>query len=163
MEWKPISGYESLYEISDKGNIRSVRSGRELKVRPNSDGYLIVSLFKKGKRVTTTVAKLVGLQFVSGFSKNRNQISYIDGDRKNLDHKNLQWTSNFPNNKNDVMRDFSKSTRIKATNETTGEVNIFENMGDASAFLGEKPYFVRDKMRRKTKRESVNGHTLERI
>lgn len=162
-EWKSISGYDGLYLISDEGNVKSVRTNKVLTPRHNKDGYLIISLHKDGHRVTTTIAKLVGLHFVKGQTKNNNQIIYLDGNRDNVLATNLAWSSTFKNNQNDVLKNIMLSTRIMATNEETGEQQIFENMGDASAFLGEKPYFVRDKMRKKIIRKNVNGYTLERI
>ena len=47
--WKPVSGYEGLYEVSDTGRVRSLKFGkaRVLKPRNNGWGYLLVNLCKE--------------------------------------------------------------------------------------------------------------------
>jgi hypothetical protein len=48
--WKPVVGYEGVYEASDFGNVRRIkpgiatRPGKVLKPFPHSEGYLRVSL-----------------------------------------------------------------------------------------------------------------------
>ena len=46
--WKAIAGYEGLYEVSDKGRVKSLWNGKEKILKPgkNSSGYLLVSLHK---------------------------------------------------------------------------------------------------------------------
>ena len=53
--WKDIPQYEELYQVSNLGNIKSLNynnTGKEqiLKPRKNKDGYLMVHLYKNGKR-----------------------------------------------------------------------------------------------------------------
>ena len=56
--WKDVVEYEGLYEVSDKGNVRSVArkdsigrkcGGRVLKPINNGHGYLQVDMCKNGK------------------------------------------------------------------------------------------------------------------
>lgn len=76
--WKPLSNYEGLYEISNKGQIKSV--GRyiksnhnntrfqEEKIRKltvNNKGYITVRLCKNGKYKTFLVHRLVAETIVS--------------------------------------------------------------------------------------------------
>lgn len=53
--WKPVVGFEGLYEVSDQGRVRSLRTGRILKPQKQTTGYLQVSL---GRRLHT-VHKIV--------------------------------------------------------------------------------------------------------
>ncbi len=45
-EWRPVVGYEGLYEVSDQGQVRRVapgmgtRPGRVLRARKDKGGYL---------------------------------------------------------------------------------------------------------------------------
>ena len=53
-EWRPLVGYEGLYEVSNRGNMKSLnyrRTGKEriLKPQKNRCGYLQVQLWKDGK------------------------------------------------------------------------------------------------------------------
>lgn len=52
-EWRPVVGYENRYEVSDKGKVRSLLSGkrRELKQNPDTHGHLAVNLYN-GSRAT---------------------------------------------------------------------------------------------------------------
>ena len=72
-EWRPIYGYEGIYEISNTGRVRSIdrrdkngvlRKGRELKVR--WDDYFseyIVSLSKDGKTKSRSIGYLTRSSF----------------------------------------------------------------------------------------------------
>ena len=48
--WKDIEGYEGLYQVSDKGRVKSFKFGKEriLKPQNNSRGYLHVNLCRTG-------------------------------------------------------------------------------------------------------------------
>lgn len=88
--WKDISGYEGYYQVSDKGNIRNVRTNNNLKHTMNNRGYEQVTLSKDGKKKTIRVHKLVA----DAFLPNPNEIDiaiHIDGDRTNNAVINLKW------------------------------------------------------------------------
>ena len=70
--WKPVVGFEGMYEVSDLGRVRGVDRrighprggsrlwcGRVLKQTVMSNGYLEVSLCKNGSRVVRTVHSIV--------------------------------------------------------------------------------------------------------
>lgn len=73
--WLPVAGYEGLYEVSDRGRVRSVdalvangtstrlRKGRVLKTLPK-DGYRCVSLSGGGVVKRRKVSRLVAAAFV---------------------------------------------------------------------------------------------------
>lgn len=102
--WKPIIGYEGLYEISNYGSIRSVertvisKNGRVLKqkgilLKTNKRGrYTCKSLFKDGGSRAYTVHRLVALVFLPN-SENKPHINHIDNDRYNNYVGNLEWVT----------------------------------------------------------------------
>jgi hypothetical protein len=62
--WKSVTDYEGLYEVSNFGRVRSLnykRSGEEriLTPRASGNGYLTVTLYKNGQRITRTVHSLL--------------------------------------------------------------------------------------------------------
>lgn len=61
--WKPVVGHEGRYEVSDEGQVRSVKTGRLL-AGGVSGRYRNVSLRKDGKTVVVRVQHLVLEAFV---------------------------------------------------------------------------------------------------
>ena len=48
--WKPIIGYENIYNISNLGRIKSIRNNIILKLHPDKDGYLRTNISQNGVR-----------------------------------------------------------------------------------------------------------------
>lgn len=93
--WKPINGYEGLYEVSDLGNVRSLNLGnrgftRNLYLKPHKDGYRQVELFRNGQKRMLTVHRLVAQAFLPN-PNGYDQVNHIDFDRSNNDVSNLEW------------------------------------------------------------------------
>lgn len=72
-QWKPITGFEGYYEVSDLGRIRSINrivknrlfTGIILKpVNNTTGGYPFVCLIKNGKRRSLKIHKLVARAFI---------------------------------------------------------------------------------------------------
>lgn len=103
-EWKPISGYEGFYEVSNFGNIRSVdryvRSGngslRKIPSRPVAQvvthGYKVVCLSRENKQKCIRVHKIVCSEF-NGAGAPNEVVNHIDGDRMNNRFDNLEWVT----------------------------------------------------------------------
>jgi hypothetical protein len=80
--WKPVVGYEELYEVSNLGTVKSlkrkfVKEDKILKPWTRKDGYLRVALCKNGIRTLCYVHRLVGLAFLE-----------LDGEKPTINHKN---------------------------------------------------------------------------
>ena len=101
--WRPIKGYEGLYEASNLGNVRSVDrvivysngrkhflKGKILKPVKNQEGYLFLWLFKDSKRKTFKVHRIIMNTFVPNPS-NLPQINHKDEDKTNNCVDNLEW------------------------------------------------------------------------
>lgn len=112
--WKPIPGYEGLYEASNLGRIRSVdrelvqrnnkgsvsvfrRKGRILAQRMSSAGYLRVNLSKDDEHSTHHVHKLICLAFYGVPESGRDQAAHNDGTRTNNVLSNLRWATTSEN------------------------------------------------------------------
>lgn len=78
-EWRPVAGYENLYEVSDDGRVRSLPKTRnnrhypmqELKQVPNrfQNGRLRVTLTKDGVQTQYRVHRLVARAFLGDDSR----------------------------------------------------------------------------------------------
>lgn len=109
--WKPISGYEGLYEVSDKGNVRSVDryidakikhvkkrliKGVVLKKNKKRNGYFTVDLCKNGVVKTTLIHRLVANAFVEN-DRGCKYVNHIDSNRENNNASNLEWVTSREN------------------------------------------------------------------
>lgn len=65
--WKDIPNYEGLYQISNLGNVKSFKWGKEkiLKPYPDTYGYMQIDLRKSSIRKSITVHKLVAIVFLN--------------------------------------------------------------------------------------------------
>lgn len=111
-EWRPVAGYEGLYEVSSLGRVRSldrvtvtVRSGapwtlrtrgRMLALSPNSGGYLWLSLYRDNLETKAAVHRLVAQAFVDGEEPGL-FVCHNDGDNQNNRASNLRWDTQASN------------------------------------------------------------------
>lgn len=101
--WKDINGYESIYQVSNLGNIRCLHFGnknsnviKNLKASFNNAGYLKIELHKDGKRKMFYVHRIVANAFIPN-PNNLPQINHIDGDKTNNKISNLEWVTSKEN------------------------------------------------------------------
>jgi len=97
--WKPIKNYENLYEISSKGRIKSLPkkgSNKTLLLKNRytdpSTGYISIMLHKNNKSLTLRIHRLLAIHFVEN-PNNYPIVNHIDGDKKNNNINNLEWTT----------------------------------------------------------------------
>lgn len=91
--WKPVHGYEGLYEVSSYGRIRSLyRYKKILKPMISNAGYERVDLFKEKKRKQFSVHRLVATAFVPNL-RSLPMVNHIDENKLNNHAKNLEWVT----------------------------------------------------------------------
>ena len=95
-KFKDIKGYEGLYQISDMGRVKRLKSKgclleRFLKVGYSSE-YQKVSLHKKGNKKTHDVHRLVADSFIPN-PNNKPQVNHIDGNKHNNRLSNLEYVT----------------------------------------------------------------------
>ena len=94
-EWKPVVGYEGLYEVSNLGRVKSLgneysRKEKILKQRKDKYGYLIINIYKEGKIKTCKVHRLVANAFLEN-PNNYPCVNHIDENPLNNQVDNLEW------------------------------------------------------------------------
>ena len=114
--WKPIKGFEGLYEVSNMGNVRSVdryvMCGKQyclLKGKPKKAyytpmGYLMTDLCKNGQGTHYYVHRLVAEAFISN-PKNLPCIDHINTIRDDNRVENLRWCTKKENANNPLTRE----------------------------------------------------------
>ncbi len=113
-EWRPITGYEGLYEVSSLGKVRSLdhvvknrysfalRHGRILKQSPDRAGYLQVHLSKKNDVSTEKVHRIVAATFLGLPPTPDAQVNHLDFTKSNNVVNNLEWCSRQVNHRHAV-------------------------------------------------------------
>lgn len=101
--WKPVVGYEGLYEVSNLGRVKRIavgpgaRAGRILKARRLNGGHLTLGLYRDGKREKFLVHRLVLLAFVGPCPDGMQGCHAPDPDPSNNRLSNLRWDTQSEN------------------------------------------------------------------
>jgi len=94
--WKDIKGYEKLYQVSNLGNIKSLKTGKNL-YYSKSKRYLRVGLFKDKKRKGFSIHRLVAEAFIPN-PNNYPCVNHKDCNGNNNRVDNLEWCTYKQNN-----------------------------------------------------------------
>ena len=113
--WKPVVGYEGLYEVSNQGRVRSLGrvksyyNGRwsvwtQITMKPKTlkqkerGGYFFVTLIdNNSKRKEWGVHRLVAMSFAPGYEFGLD-VNHKDENKKNNFASNLEWCTRLYNN-----------------------------------------------------------------
>ncbi len=110
-QWKPVPGYEDLYQVSDRGRVRRIAGGSGTHVghvlRPNKDihGYPKVDLCRNGHAKTRRVHALVAQAFLGPCSDGM-EVNHDNGIKEDNRVGNLEYMTHGENVKHsrDVLR-----------------------------------------------------------
>lgn len=152
--WKPIPGYEGLYEASNKGRVKSIErvvvrnDGRKrtvkeriLKGSPDKAGYLLVTLHDgKSEQRTYPTHRLIGFTFLEPV-EGKNEINHIDENKVNNAVWNLEWCTREENNNYGTRTERSAKTQSKSVAQLTKDgklVKVWLSTREAERQLGLK-------------------------
>jgi len=92
--WKDVVGYESLYQVSNLGRVKSLYQKKEkiLKKCFTIDFYHRVNLCNKGKNKNFRVHRLVAEAFIPNINQ-KETVNHIDGNKQNNNVNNLEWAT----------------------------------------------------------------------
>ena len=159
--WKEISGYEGLYEVSDLGRVKSLKYGKEkiLKQGKTTGGYLKVNLYKDGHRKHLFVHRLVSEAFIQN-PNNLETVNHKDEVKTNNKVCNLEWMSKKDNNNYGTRNKRaaeSHSKQVQMFDKSTGELlATFPSTLEAGGVTGIAPQNISECCR--GKRKSAGGY-----
>lgn len=93
--WKDIEGYEGKYQVSNLGNVRSLRFrnqnfSKDLTQKTNNKGYKVVNLTDNSKNKPALVHRLVAMAFIDN-PNNFPVVNHKDENPQNNHVDNLEW------------------------------------------------------------------------
>lgn len=100
--WKPVKGFEGLYEVSNYGRVISHHKyagveNRVMKFKEDKNGYLKVKLCDNGKHKQLFAHRIVAEAFIDN-PNNYPMINHKDENKKNNFVENLEWCDSQYNN-----------------------------------------------------------------
>lgn len=118
--WKDIKGFEGLYAISNKGNVKSLKSGKVLKPYDNG-GYYRITLHKDGKSKRFLVHVLVATHFIGDKPFKNAQVNHKDLNGYNNRVTNLEWVAPSDNVRHAINNTKGRAERLKADMRKIGK------------------------------------------
>ena len=90
--WKDIKGYEGAYQVSNLGNVKSLKTNKNLYYTKSGRNreYLKVSLVRNNKRKMVSIHRLVAEHFISN-PNNYPCVNHKDECKNNNVWTNLEW------------------------------------------------------------------------
>lgn len=161
--WKDIEGFEGKYQVSNLGNVRSLRFrnqnfSKDLTQKINNKGYKVVNLTDNSKNKPALVHRLVAMAFVDN-PNNYPIVNHKDENPQNNHADNLEWcTYSYntiysmnihperkrinadnlekysPRNKKGVPHKFRNQVAILDDNNNT--IKVYDNAVTAASILG---------------------------
>lgn len=129
--WKPVIGFEGLYEVSNFGNVRSlerngtIKGGRMMAKVLDNYGYYMCKLRNKNIIKMPKIHRLVAQSFIPN-PDNKPQVNHINGDKLDNRVENLEWVT-------------SRENIMHAVDN--GLINV---LGNTNNFLGYKVEQIKD-------------------
>lgn len=144
--YKDIIDYENTYQISNLGNVKSLKrivNGRNGKIKLKTKilkyslvrGYKAVNIWKNGKYKNVKIHRLVGLYFVEN-KDNKKCINHINGIKTDNRVENLEWCTYSENLIHAYKNKLNKNEKIIMQFDLNNNlINEFESLSQASTFI----------------------------
>lgn len=116
---------KDCYVINDLGEIRNINTNNLISKKIERDGYVRVSLMKKGGGTTyIQLHRLLMMAFRPVENMDKLQINHIDGNKQNNDFSNLEWVTPQQNIQHAIKNNLTNFDYLKG--EKTNLANYTE-------------------------------------
>ena len=180
-EWRDIKGYEGLYQVSNKGRVKSLeraiaaKSGskrtireRVLKLTTNPKGYLRVQLYNSsGKMKIFSVHRLVCEAFYPN-PQNKPQVNHINEVKTDNRACNLEWVTAKENLKHGTRPVKIAKANVKNKSKSVGQytldgelIKIWQSTMEVQRQLGFAPSHI--SLVARGKRETAYGYVWKYV
>lgn len=155
-QWKPVAGFETLYQVSNLGRVKSLDrfvtqegnkgtrftrkyAGKILVKTKDKHGYESVCIaYDNGKKITRNVHRLVAEAFIPN-PKNYPQINHKDENPSNNAVSNLEWCDskyNINYGSRNFITSLKRSKGVKQISKNGEIINRFINAKTAAKRTG---------------------------
>lgn len=177
--WKPIPGYEGIYEASDCGRIRTAEGKttsnarypvrrwkqRILKTKKSArkkgkHADLRVSLWRDGEEKTFLVSRLVAMAWCPGYAEGLT-VNHKDGNPLNNAPENLEWISLKANIQHAFDTGIATNQRPIKLVLPDGKIIPFRSLSAASRYLGKNSGYISEQLNNNRKIRDATGNVYE--
>lgn len=164
--WKDITGYEGFYQVSNYGNVRSLKKWcgnkhikkwiddiRVLKPLKNNKGYFEIHLKKNCKRKKYFIHRLVATAFLDK-PIGKEVINHKDYNPLNNNVENLEWVTQ-KENVNYSICNMKKRKTITHSNTNEKYISYRENKKIYRLTIDKKEYHFKTLQEAITKRDEI--------
>jgi len=98
-EWRDVVGYEGIYKISNRGELRKILINGILGKESGTvgtQGYKVTKLYAYGKKTMRSIHSMVAEAFIGPYPKDK-EINHIDGNKQNNSVENLEYITKTEN------------------------------------------------------------------
>jgi hypothetical protein len=142
--WKPIEGYEGLYEVSNFGRVRSFHGNKRIIDKDGGvlsqsvmGGYYKVVLHLNKHRKMCNVHRLVAIAFIKN-ERGLKEVNHKDENKLNNRVDNLEWVSHRENilySDNIAKAQNVEKKKIEVHNINGGFIGLYESEHEAARRL----------------------------